>query len=137
IIVFCTSIGAVFFMLKFVVPMFSDVFLNFGGELPWITAFIVKVSDIIDQTFGGAVLILLVVLFTMYLNRRKEWFRKAISSIVLRIPFVGDIVRKTQLSQFANTMRLLISTNVPLLQSIQLVRQMSNFFPIEESLKAT
>lgn len=137
IVVCCTSLGAVFFMLKFVVPMFSDVFLNFGGELPWITAFIVKISDIIDQMIGWVIVILLMLVLITHLSRRKEWFRKGISLIALRIPFVGDIVRKTQLAQFANIMRLLISTNVPLLQSIQLVRQMSNFFPIEESLKAT
>ena len=51
LIVLLTSFGAVFFMLKFVVPMFADVFKKFGGELPWVTQFILNISELIDAKF--------------------------------------------------------------------------------------
>src|SRR5690606_22304741 len=73
IIVLCTSLGAVFFMLKFVVPMFADVFTRFGGELPWITAFILRVSNFIDSTFLWGMLLLTALIIFLYVNRKKLW----------------------------------------------------------------
>src|SRR5690606_24751718 len=103
IIVLCTSLGAVFFMLKFVVPMFADVFTRFGGDLPWITAFILRVSDFIDSTFLWGLLLFAAALVFLYANRKKLWYRKWSSRIILKIPVAGEIVRKIHLARFANT----------------------------------
>lgn len=132
-----TSLGAVFFMLKFVVPMFADVFTRFGGELPAITALILNISLFLDRTFWWGVLIVLGIFLFFYVNRKKIWYRKWSSIIQLRLPLFGDIIRKIHLARFANTMRLLVSTNTPLLQSIQLVQQMTDFYPIAQSLQET
>lgn len=136
-IVMTTSLGAVFFMLKFVVPMFADVFTRFGGELPAITALILNISLFLDRTFWWSVLIVLSIFLFFYVNRKKIWYRKWSSIIQLRLPLFGDIIRKIHLARFANTMRLLVSTNTPLLQSIQLVQQMTDFYPIAQSLQET
>jgi len=136
-IVFTTSIGAVFFMLKFVVPMFADVFTRFGGELPWITAFILKVSNFLDRTFWWFIITVMALFLFAYINRKKTWWRRHYAQVLLKIPLFGDIVRKIHLARFANTMRLLVSTNTPLLTSIQLVQQMADFYPIEDSLRQT
>lgn len=137
IIVLCTSFGAVFFMLKFIVPMFADVFTRFGGELPWITAFILRISNFMDRTFWYGILLFVGLIVFLTINKKKPWYRKWASTIILRIPLAGDIVRKVHLARFANTMRLLVSTNTPLLQAIQLVRQMADFYPIQTSLAET
>ncbi|WP_437921199.1 type II secretion system F family protein [Sphingobacterium sp. LRF_L2] len=137
IIVLCTSLGAVFFMLKFVVPMFADVFTRFGGDLPWITAFILRVSNFIDGTFLWGILLLGGGIVFLYSNRKKLWYRKWSSRIILKIPLAGELVRKIHLARFANTMRLLVGTNTPLLYAIQLVEQMTDFYPIQESLRET
>ena len=133
-IVLLSSLGAVFFMIKFVVPMFADVFLRFGGKLPWITAAIISFSNWFDRYFSLFLLFIIAVTVVYFLKRRSEWFRKISSGFLLKIPVVGDIVRKIYLARFANTMRLLVSTDTPLLRSIALVRQMINFYPIENSL---
>ena len=137
IIVLSTSLGAVFFMLKFVVPMFADVFTRFGGELPWITAFILRVSNFIDRTFLWGILFIISVIVFLYSSRKKLWYRKYSAYLILRIPVAGDIVRKIHLARFANTMRLLMGTNTPLLYAIQLVEQMTDFYPIQQSMQHT
>lgn len=136
-VVLCTSLGAVFFMLKFVVPMFADVFTRFGGELPWITAFILDMSDFLDRTFWWVILFLMGIGVFIYRSRSKLWYRKWSSTILLKLPVAGNIIRKIHLARFANTMALLVSTNTPLLQAIQLVGQMSDFYPIQQSLLQT
>ncbi|AOM76526.1 type II secretion system F family protein [Pedobacter steynii] len=133
-IVLFSSMGAVFFMIKFVVPMFADVFLRFGGKLPWITAAIISFSGWFDRYFIWMLFVVAGLGIWYFLKRNTEWFRKTTSGILLKIPVAGDIIRKIYLARFANTMRLLVSTDTPLLRSIALVRQMINYYPIESSL---
>lgn len=133
-IVLVSSLGAVVFMIKFVVPMFADVFLRFDGELPWITATIIKVSGWFDRYFPFFVLFMLLLTVFYFFRRNTLWFRRVSSVLFLKIPVVGDLIKKIYLARFANTMRLLVSTDTPLLQSIALVRQMINYYPIEDSL---
>lgn len=135
IIVLCSSMGAVLFMIKFVVPMFANVFLRFGGNLPWITAKIIAISAWFDTYFTYFFLILIILIFVYFFYRKTIAFRKISSSLVLKVPILGDLVKKIYLARFANTMRLLVSTDTPLLKSIGLVRQMIDFYPIENSLK--
>ncbi len=133
-IVLLSSMGAVFFMIKFVVPMFADVFLRFGGKLPWITALIISFSGWFDRYFMFMILIVAIMLIVYFLKRKTPWFRKFSSALLLKIPVVGDLLKKIYLARFANTMRLLVSTDTPLLRSIALVRQMIDYYPIEASL---
>lgn len=133
-IVLLSSVGAVFFMIKFVVPMFADVFLRFGGKLPWITAAIISFSSWFDRYFVFVMLFFVILIVVYFLKRKSDWFRDISSRMLLKIPVVGDLVKKIYLARFANTMRLLVSTDTPLLRSIALVRQMINYYPIETSL---
>lgn len=135
-VVMITSVGAVTFMLKFVVPMFGEVFRRFGGKLPWITSAVIRLSSFLDHFFFFFILFGILTAFGLYLNRKKIWFRKFISSSVLKIPVLGDIVRTIYLARFANTMRLLVSTDTPLLVSITLVRNMIGFYPLESTLES-
>lgn len=134
-IVLSTSMGAVFFMLKFVVPMFADVFRRFGGKLPFITSLVLRLSDMFNQLFLYGMMGLFILIVIITLNKKKSWFRHFSSNIILKIPVVGEIISKIYLARFANTMRLLVSTDTPLLRSIALVRQMIGFYPLETSLE--
>ncbi len=134
IIVLCTSAGAVFFMLRFVVPMFADVFIRFGGELPWITSVIIRISGFLGASLPYFFLLMISMFLFGYLNQKKSWYRKFVSAALLRIPVAGNLIRKIYLARFANTMRLLVSTDTPLLHAIALVRQMIHFYPVEQSL---
>jgi type IV pilus assembly protein PilC len=133
-IVLLTSMGAVLFMIQFVVPMFADVFIRFGGKLPWITSFIIEVSSVTKSYFLVFMVILAFMIGFYIFNRNSLFYRKMSSALLIRLPIIGDIVKKIYLARFANTMRLLVSTDIPLLRSIGLVRQMISFYPIESSL---
>jgi len=135
LLVLFTSFAAVFFMIKFVVPMFADVFKRFGGKLPYITSVIVSFSDWFDRYIYLMLFMLAALVVLYFVNRNKFWFKKGAALLLLRIPVVGEITRKVYLARFANTMRLLTETNTPLLQALELVRQMITFYPVENSLR--
>jgi len=130
-----TSFGAIFFMIKFVVPMFADVFLRFGGKLPYVTSLIVAISKWLDSYIYLILLSVAGAIAFYLINRKKLWFKKYLSRCLLATPIVGEILKKIYLARFANTMRLLTSTNTPLLQALEMVRQMITFYPIEASLE--
>ncbi|QEM09160.1 type II secretion system F family protein [Mucilaginibacter rubeus] len=134
-VVLSTSLGAVFFMLKFVVPMFGDVFKRFGGQLPWITEKIISISQAMENNFYGFVIIVSIIAGVIWYSRKTERYRQFISALVLRLPLAGNIVQKIYLARFCNSMRLLINARLPLLRAIALSRQMIGFYPIESSLQ--
>ncbi|MBW4890134.1 type II secretion system F family protein [Mucilaginibacter sp. HMF5004] len=134
IIVLSTSLGAVFFMLKFVVPMFGDVFKRFGGKLPWITEKIIGISQALQDNFVIGLLLILSVAVFIFSSRKTEQFRKIFSLSVLKIPVIGNLVQKIYLARFCNSMRLLINAKLPLLRAIALIRQMIRYYPIDSSL---
>ena len=135
LIVLCTSACPVFFMLHFVVTMFTDVFRRFGGKLPWMNALVIKASGILGSLFLPVVVIMAAISYWVYRKRKKESFRKISSALLLKIPLVGDLVSKVYLARFCNTMRLLIATRIPLLRAIEMSAQTIGFYPVEVSLK--
>jgi len=134
-IVLSSSLGAVFFMLKFIVPMFGEVFKRFGGHLPWITEKIINISEALENNFFRVFVVLALLGVFMFAMRKTQAFRMWSARILLRIPIVGNLVQKIYLARFCNSMRLLISARLPLLRAIALIRQMIDFYPIESSLQ--
>jgi type IV pilus assembly protein PilC len=134
-VVMTSSLGAVFFMLKFVVPMFGDVFRRFGGKLPWITEKIIGISNAMENNFWWVIILLSLITGFILFTRKTEKFREVFSKVVLRIPLIGNLVQKIYLARFCNSMRLLINAKLPLLRAIALIRQMIRYYPIESSLQ--
>jgi len=135
VIILITSIGAVTFMLLFIVPMFDDVFKRFGGELPVMTQIIIDLAAFFRER---AYLIGLAILFVVYFfhrNRNKTWMLAYSTKVMKRIPVLGTIVYSLHLARFCSSMSLLLGSKVPLLRSLNLVHQMIDFYPIQISLK--
>lgn len=135
VIVLTTSLGAVFFMLKFVVPMFGDIFTRFGGELPWITQQIISFSNAVQTGFLPFLVVAAIATAVVIRYRKTDGFRRISSAALLKVPIVGNIVQKIYLARFSNSMRLLINAKLPLLRSISLCRQMIGYYPIQASLE--
>ena len=134
-VVFFVAIGAIFFMMKFVVPMFSDVFKRFKGELPYFTKLIIRWSDFFSN-YSLYLLIGFVTVFGfLYSQRKAIWFRKLGADLILRTPVMKDMIGKIYLARFCQSMNLLISAKTPLVTAINLVQKMVGFYPIEASLE--
>ncbi len=133
-IVLFASCGAIFFMMNFIVPMFADVFKRFGGDLPVLTKIILNISESISRYFFAMLLFSLGIVYLLYKQRKKEWFRRIGTDILLRVPLFGEMIRKIYLARFCHSMTLLLGSKIPLLRSISLIKQMIGFYPIESSL---
>jgi type IV pilus assembly protein PilC len=133
-LVLTVSFGAVFFMMRVVVPMFSDLFKRFKSKLPAITEWVIGISDGFGRyalPFLGIFFLVFAVLFS---QRKHNWFRKASSAFILKIPLFGEITRKIYLARFCSSMSLLIGSKTSITSSLDLVSKMIGFYPIESSI---
>jgi len=135
IIILSTAVLVVAFMLRFVVPMFQDIFRQQGVELPAITKFIISLSEFVGN-YGWLLLLAIITMIASksFLNKKKR-FKQFKDAFVLKIPFIGNFVKAIYLSQFTQAVSLLTASKVPVVNSIQLVRQMIDFYPLQAALE--
>lgn len=134
IVVLCTAFLAVLFMLQFVVPMFADIFKQNQVELPWITQRIIAASNAFQAYYWMVFVIVIGGVVFVKVFKRRIWYRKFFSFILLKIPFAGEFIRKVKLAQFTQAITLLVGAKVPLLQGIQLTKKMLTFYPLQIAL---
>ncbi|MBT3547858.1 MAG: type II secretion system F family protein [Flavobacterium sp.] len=134
VIVLLTAFLAIGFMLKFVVPMFENIFKQNQTELPWITKMMIAASEMLEDYFWLLCFVLLLLIVFQRISRKKNWYRKYSASFWLQIPFVGEFIRKLRIAQFTQAIHLLTSAKVPLLQGIQLTKKMINYYPLQIAL---
>tara|TARA_R110002072_G_scaffold303135_2_gene495219 strand:- start:4103 stop:5185 length:1083 start_codon:yes stop_codon:yes gene_type:complete len=129
------TIGVLYFMLNSVVPMFEDVFKQFGQELPYLTQKIIGISKHFSTFLFYFVLLIITLSIYGYTQRKQEWFRNITSIIVLRIPLFGPLMQKIYLARMCQSMSLLLNSQTPLVSALELVEEMIGFYPIEKSIQ--
>ena len=135
LLVITVAVGAVSFMLTTVVPIFADIFQRVGSDLPGITKMIMSLSDFLSAYFLLFVLVTSGTIFTLYSQRKKIWFRNYASKFVLKVPVFGPLIGKIYVARFCQSMKLLLSSHTRLLDALDLVEKMINFYPIEIALR--
>ncbi len=123
IAVLIVAIGIMILLMTFVVPKFKDVFAGMGFELPGFTVFVLAVSDIIRNnilgTMGGiAVFVVIFLLFIKTKFGRRIWDKTK-----LVMPPTGPVVTKVSISRFTRTLGTLVSSGVPILQALTIVKE--------------
>jgi len=136
IFVMSFSFLALFFLLRYLVPMFSGIYERFGSELPYLTRLVVQASDYSSRYGGYVLLLLLGLIIFLYSQKKAVWWRKWRANILLFLPIFGPIIKRIYLARFAQSMALLLGARLPLLQAMDLLDQMIDFYPIEVILKS-
>ncbi|WP_136464893.1 type II secretion system F family protein [Flagellimonas onchidii] len=129
------TLGVLYFMLQYVVPMFSSVFRQFGKELPALTKKVILLSEnftLITSVFFGTIVFFMVL---HYVYRKNMTYRSIRSKMLLKIPFLGNLVQKLYVTRFCQSLSLLLSAKTPLITSLDLIQKMISFYPFEASLE--
>ena len=112
-------------MLVFVIPRFKEVFagLTNGAPLPVFTTLVLNLSDFAKNHFVLAALALVAVGISFALTLRTKFGRLAFDQFKLKMPILGPVFRKASISRFARTLGTLLSSGVPVLQALTIVRE--------------
>lgn len=126
IVVGIVAIGVVIFLLWFVVPMFVDMFDSIGGELPWLTVFVLNASNWLADYWYLLLLIVSAVVVGFLLLRSNPKGKFLVDTILLRMPVFGNIVQKSSLAMMTRTLSSMFSSSVPILQSLLMTERVIN-----------
>jgi general secretion pathway protein F len=131
----CVGIGSIIVLLTFVVPRFAQLFSDPRVKIPTPTLLMMEASHILQTWWLPGVLSLgaAIAAFEAYIhtsNGRLWWDR-----VRLRIPLLGDALRKAETARFARAMGTLVASSVPLVQSLGIARGILNNRRIAGSLE--
>jgi type IV pilus assembly protein PilC len=126
VLVVATAIMGVLMVL--VIPKFKEIFegsLGNGRKLPSFTTFVLGVSEAIKDHIGRTFLEVLsvVVIFNVFI--RTKFGRRVWDKFKLVVPVLGPVVSKVAISRFTRTLGTLISSGVPILQALTIVKETS------------
>jgi general secretion pathway protein F len=121
-VLLCTTVLSIVFILLFVLPEFAPLFAQSGKPLPFATAVALAASNFL-RTYWWAVGISAAVFFLLArrafsaASSRQRWDR-----LVLKLPFVGPLILKTELERFSRTLSTLLANGVALPPALMIVR---------------
>ncbi len=137
VFVLLITFAVLYFMLSYVVPMFASVFQQFGKELPEITKFVVKLSNNFSAIVMGVFIIFLSLFIMHQLFKNNERFKDVKSSIVIKIPFFGSLIKKIYLARYCQSLSLLLYAKTPLITALGLTEKMISFHPLKKAIQAS
>jgi type IV pilus assembly protein PilC len=133
VVVLCMAFVAVIAMLLFVVPIFEDMFDNFGAQLPLPTRILVMLSK--SMGVVAPVLLVVIVAFALWWRKNKhtERVRSVVDPLRLKLPVFGELFTKVAVARFARNFATMSSSGVPVLQTLSIVGETSGSWVIERA----
>ena len=122
-------------MTIFIIPTFAGIFDGLGAELPWFTQMMVDLSSLLRSTFSlYLVLGLIAGAFLFGKFYATPIGRRRVDALVLKLPLFGELIQKTATAQFCRTFSSLTRAGVPILMSLDIVREITNNSIISDAI---
>ena len=134
------AVGILILLMVVVVPKFKQIFTDMleGKPLPGFTQLVLNISDIVRQNTiifpewsggwpvpGPAVAVVVVVVIAIKMFGKLKFGRLVIDHLKLKFPVLGPVISKVAISRFTRTLGTLVSSGVPILQALTIVRETS------------
>jgi len=121
-------------ILVFVIPVFEEMFADFGGELPVPTQIVVAMSDMVKSK----IVYIIIGLFLFSIAFKKfhgtEKGREFVDKMLLKIPVFGDLLRKVAVAKFTRTMGTMLSSGVAILEALDIVAKTAGNKTVEKAI---
>ena len=118
-IMFVVGMGVLVFMMTFVIPKVADIFEASNKALPFLTVVLIGASNFLRENFALMLVFMAVVFFFAHRYVKTPSGKKIYDRLSLRIPVFGKMSSKVMISRFTRTLATLLSSGIPLLDSIK------------------
>jgi type IV pilus assembly protein PilC len=114
-------------LMIWVVPKFKEIFKDMmpGKDLPAFTNFVLSISDAIANNFIVTTICLAVIVASFIAFVRTRFGRRLFDKFKLNMPVLGSVISKVAISRFTRTLGTLVSSGVPILQALTIVKETS------------
>ena len=137
IVVMVIAVLVVAVILIFVIPVFQTMFADFGKALPVPTQIVVALSDFLKSYIIYMIVGLALLVFAFRRLYKTEKGRTVVDNLVLKTPVFGMLIRKVAVAKFTRTLGTMISSGVPILDSLDIVAATAGNKTIEEAIRET
>jgi type IV pilus assembly protein PilC len=121
-------------LLKFVVPVFANMFASMDITLPLPTRMVIGVSSVVKDFWWVFLLILVALVLGIRQARRDPRGRYFIDKMLLGMWVIGPVLRKIAVARFTRTLGTLITSGVPILEGLSITARTSGNAVLEEAL---
>lgn len=135
-IILATAFLAVTFMFTYMVPLFKDVFLRMGGDLPWLTKMIIQFSEKFSSFVAILFIIFIPAIILHFIYKEQVGYQRFRTNLLIKLPIFGSMLVQTYTLRMVQSMSLLITSKVPITEALELSQRMVKFYPISHSLEA-
>ena len=129
------GVSTIVFMLTFVIPRLTDIFINLGQQLPLPTRILISLSRALSHWWLWAGLA--VVLLLVGRQLKAESSKVALSRLKLHFPVLGNVILKVELSRFSRTLELLLKSGITILKAIDIAVPVIDNEIIKQQLKVS
>jgi len=121
-------------ILVFVIPVFQEMFADFGSELPAFTQLVIDVSNFAKKNIIWIVIGLILFVFAFKKVYGTEKGREMVDEMVLKLPVFGALIRKVAVAKFTRTMSTMLSSGVAILEALDIVAKTAGNKTIEKAV---
>lgn len=132
--VLCFAVLVTIFMLWKVIPVFAQIFLELGAQLPFLTTIVIKMSQFLEKYIIFTVLALVGAVFLFRYWRKTDSGRRIVDHFLLGMPLFGTLLEKVGLSRVTRTLSTLLSGGVPMLESLKITSSTAGNVIVEENI---
>lgn len=135
--VIAISIIVISVIMIFVIPSFKSIFESLvgpGESLPWLTEMVVDLSSFMASFWWLIAIVLGLLFYGLKTYYKTPKGRKMLDGLSLKIPIIGEILRKIAISRFSRTLGTLLSSGVPILESLDITARTSGNVVVEEAI---
>ena len=125
-VVIAVAVLILIFIMVMIIPKFKKIFEEFGLQLPWATKTLIGISNWMASYWYWVPLFPLGVYIMLKLIRLTKAGNYALDRMTLWIPVVGTLVEKTIVARTMRTLGTLVSSGVPILEALSIVRDTAN-----------
>lgn len=127
-IIFIIAIGVGTFIMLYVVPKFIEIYETMdNAEIPWITKAVLSFSNFLQNyiIYMGFGFIIILIIF-IYLFKNVKTFKRAVQNIIMHLPVFANVVIYNEVTTFTKTFASLLSHNVFITDSMEILNQVTN-----------
>jgi type IV pilus assembly protein PilC len=134
IVVLCVAITIAIGLITFVVPVFGDMFAEFGAQLPGPTQFLLELSNFFRKRGLWLIGAIGIAAFLFVKWKKTDSGAKRIDSALLRLPVFGQLTQKTCIARVSRILALMMKSGVPILDALSIVARTSGNIIISEAI---
>ncbi len=134
IVTLIIAVGVLAVILVFVIPVFQEMFADFGGELPVPTQFVVGLSEMVKSKILYIIVGIVLFIFAFKKFYKTDKGHDIADELLLKTPVFGELLRKVAVSKFTRTMGTMLASGVAILEALDIVAKTAGNRSVEKAI---